>query len=250
MASDLEGRVALVTGSSRGIGRAIALAFAAQGCRVIINYRSSREEAEAVGREIETAGRAACMVAKADVSREGDVAQMVEAAVSRFGRLDILVNNAGIAGRRAFLDIDPEEWQRMLDNDLTSVYLCSRAALPHMLAAGWGRIVNVASTSGMTGGTSGGHYAAAKGGVIALTKSLGREFASRGVTVNAIVPSKIDTEMLASSLEDDQERQALRKKIPVGRFGRPEEIAALAIFLASAAAGYITGETIVASGGY
>ena len=246
----LKGRVAVVTGSSRGIGRAIALAFAAEGCSVIVNCRHSRAEAQAVAREIEERGGAECFVFQADVSREDEVAAMVQSAAARFGRLDILVNNAGIAGRRAFLDIEPAEWHEMIENDLTSVYLCSRAVLPHMLRAGWGRIINIASTSGMTGGTSGGHYAAAKGGVIALTKSLGREFAPRGITVNAIVPSKIETVMLERSLEDEVEKGALRCKIPVGRFGRPEEIASLALFLASESAGYITGETIVASGGY
>lgn len=250
MKPDLAGRVALVTGSSRGIGKAIALAFAEQGCPVVVNYKSSRDEAEAVAREVEKTGPAGWLVVRADVSQEQEVAAMVDSVIRRFGRLDILVNNAAIAGRRPFLEIGPAEWHEMLANDLTSVYLCCRAVLPHMLTAGWGRIINIASTSGMTGGTSGGHYAAAKGGVISLTKSLGREFAARGITVNAIVPSKIDTAMLDDSLRDDEERQALRRKIPVGRFGRPEEIAGLAVFLASDSAGYITGETIVASGGY
>ena len=249
-APGLAGRVALITGSSRGIGRAIALAFAAEGCSVVVNYRRSREEAEAVAREIEVGGPGRCMVFRADVSREEEAAALVEAAAARFGRLDILVNNAAIAGRREFLDITPADWQDMIASDLTSVFLCSRAALPHMLRAGWGRIINIASTSGMTGGTSGAHYAAAKGGVISLTRSMGREFASRGVTVNAIVPSKIETGMLDASFEDSAQKEAARKKMPVGRFGTPGEIAALAVFLASEPAGYITGETIVASGGY
>jgi 3-oxoacyl-[acyl-carrier protein] reductase len=246
----LKDRVALVTGSARGIGRAIALGFAAEGCSVIVNYRRSRDEAEEVARRISAGGKAGCLVFRADVSKEDEVTAMVQAAVARFGRLDILVNNAGIAGGRSFLDISPAEWHDMIENDLTSVFLCSQAVLPHMLARGWGRIINIASTSGMTGGTSGGHYAAAKGGVIALTKSLGKEFASRGVTVNAIVPSKIETEMLERSLESEERKRALREKIPVGRFGRPEEIAGLALFLASETAAYITAETIVASGGY
>lgn len=246
----LKGRVALVTGSARGIGRAIALGFAAEGCSVVVNYRGSRQEAEEVARRITAGAKAECLVRQADVSREEEVAAMIESAVARFGRLDILVNNAAIGGGRAFLDIEPAEWHEMIENDLTSVYLCSRAVLPHMLRAGWGRIINIASTSGMTGGTSGGHYAAAKGGVIALTKSLGREFASRGITVNAIVPSKIETEMLERALGGEEQKRALRERIPVGRFGRPEEIAGLALFLASDSAAYITAETIVASGGY
>jgi len=165
------------------------------------------------------------------VSREDDVAAMVHSATTRFGRLDILVNNAGIGERRAFLDIGPTEWHDMIEDDLTSVYLCSRATLPHMLRGGWGRIINIASTSGMTGGTSGGHYAAAKGGVIALTKSLGREFTSRGITVNAIVPSKVETVMLERSLEDEEEKRALREKIPAKRLAGRRRLPALRSFL-------------------
>lgn len=246
----LAGKVAVVTGSSRGIGRAIVMKLAAAGCSVVINYRQSEEEAREAAAAIEAGRKGASLVVRADVSREDEVESLFQATEARFGRLDILVNNAAIAGRRPFLEIDPPAWRGMLENDLTSVYLCCRAALPRMLKTGWGRIVNIASTSGMTGGTSGVHYAAAKGGVIALTKALGREFASRGVTVNAVVPSKIETDQLWSSLGSEEEKKALLQKIPVKRFGTPEEIAGLVLYLVSESAGYITGETIVASGGY
>ena len=250
MDESLKRRVAVVTGSARGIGRAIALKLAAAGASVVVNYRRSEKEAMETAAVIEAGEQGTCLAVKADVSEEADVEDLFRTTEARFGRLDILVNNAAIAGRRPFLEIDPPAWREMIDNDLTSVYLCCRAALPRMLKAGWGRIVNIASTSGMSGGTSGVHYAAAKGGVIALTKALGREFASRGVTVNAVVPSKIETKQLWDSLGSDAEKKALLEKIPVKRFGTPEEIAGLVLYLVSESAGYITGETIVASGGY
>ncbi len=245
----LKNKVAIVTGSSRGIGRAIAIAFAKEGCKVVVNYCHSREHAVAVSGEIEKVNPKGSIVVQADVSVEDDVERMVNETIAAFGTLHILVNNASIAHRCAFLDMSLGEWERMIRNDLTSVFLCTRIAIPHILKNGWGRIINIASTSGITGGTSGAHYAAAKGGVIALTKALSSEFAPYGITVNAIVPSKIETDMLWESL-DEKGREATLKKIPVGRFGRPEEIANLALFLASDDAGYITGETIVASGGY
>jgi 3-oxoacyl-[acyl-carrier protein] reductase len=244
-----ENRVAIVTGSSRGLGRAIALAIAGAGCRVVVNYRQSLEAALAVKREAEERVSGSCLVVKADVTREAEVAAMIDEALRNFGRLDILVNNAGISDPRGFLDMDLADWSRMMEVNLTSAFLCCRAVLPHMLKRGWGRIINVSSTSGLTGGTSGAHYAAAKGGMIAMTRALASEFAPRGITVNAIVPSKIDTDMLRGALGAG-ETEALLRRIPVGRFGTPEEIASLAVYLASEQAGYITGEAIVASGGY
>ncbi len=245
----LEGKVAIITGSSRGIGRAIAIAFAREGCRVVVNYRRSKEKAIAVSEEIERACPRRSIVIQADVSAEGDVERMVEETIAAFGELHILVNNAGAFHRCTFLDMSLSEWEHMICNNLTSVFLCSRSAIPHMLKNGWGRIISMASTSGMTGGTSGAHYAAAKGGVIAFTKALSNEFSQHGITANAIVPSKIETDMLAASL-DQKDRERVRRMIPAGRFGTPEEIASLALFLASDNASYITGETVVASGGY
>jgi 3-oxoacyl-[acyl-carrier protein] reductase len=245
----LQGKVAVVTGSSRGIGKAIALCLADEGCNVVINFRSSADAAHAAASEIEDRNPGSTCVIQADVTRESETAAMVEGAVQRFGRLDILVNNAGIAQGRAFLDIGPEDWRRMIETNLTGVFLCCRAAIPFMLKEKWGRIINIASTSGLTGGTSGAHYAAAKGGVITLTRSLSAEFAPHGITVNSVVPSKIETEMLWSSL-DEKGKAELLKKIPVRRFGTPQEIGSLVAFIASDRAAYITGEMIVASGGY
>lgn len=244
-----EGRVAIVTGSSRGIGREIAICFANEGCKVVVNYCHSKEKALEVAEDIERRNPNGSLVVKADVSKMDEVEKMVSETIAKFGKLHILVNNVGIFHRCCFLDMTLEEWNWIINNDLTSVFICSRIAIPHILNQGWGRIINISSTSGITGGTSGAHYAAAKGGVIALTRALSSEFAPRGITVNTIVPSKIETDMLWGSL-NEKGKEALLKKIPVGRFGKPEEIASLALFLASDSAGYITGETIVASGGY
>ncbi len=244
-----EQRVAIVTGSSRGIGRAVAVALAAAGCRVVVNYRTSHEAARETAAEVERRNPGGSLVVRADVSREEDVRTLVDETQRRFGRIDILVNNAGVSQPRGFLDMSPADWNAMMEGTLTSVFLCCRAVIPLMLPRGWGRVINIASTSGLTGGTSGAHYAAAKGGVIALTKALASEFAPRGITVNAVVPSKIRTDMLMEALGPGGEEQQVRK-IPVGRLGRPEEIASLCVYLASDIAGYITGEAIVASGGY
>lgn len=242
-------RVALVTGSSRGIGRATALALAEAGHRVVVNYRRSRDAALQVAGEVEKRSAGGCLLVKADVTHEGEVAAMMDEIRGRFGRIDILVNNAGIAHPAGLLATSLADWNAMIEGNLTSAFLCCRAALPDMLGRGWGRIINISSTSGISGGTSGAHYAASKGGLIAFTRALASEFASRGITVNAIVPSKIETDMLRESLGPGGE-EALVRKIPVGRLGRPEEIADLAVYLASEKAGYVTGETIVASGGY
>jgi 3-oxoacyl-[acyl-carrier protein] reductase len=244
-----EARVAIVTGSSRGIGRATAVALARAGCRVVVNHRDSAGEARQTAREVEEILPGGCVVVQADVTREADAARLVSETLARLGRLDILVNNAGISGPRTFLDIDPAEWDRMIAGNLTSVYLCCRAAIPAMLGRGWGRIINISSTSGVSGGTSGAHYAASKGGVISLTRALASELAPRGITVNAVVPSKIDTEMLRSAV-GEAGLAGVAEKIPVRRIGTPREIAALVAFLASEEAGYITGEAITASGGY
>ena len=245
----LENRTAIITGSSRGIGRAIALSFAQEGCRVVINYLHSKDSAMEVVQQVERIHPGGSIVVRADVSVQGDVERMVTETINAFGELHILVNNVGVFNRCAFLEMSLVEWERIIRSDLTTVFLCTRFAVPHILRNGWGRIINISSTSGITGGTSGAHYAAAKGGVISFTKAISSEFSRFGITANAIVPSKIETDMLWGSL-DEKGKEALLEKIPVGRFGKPEEIASLAVFLASDSAGYITGESIVASGGY
>ncbi len=244
----LKDRVAIITGSSRGVGKAIAVWFGGAGCKVVVNYKTSGEKAREVAREIEKSGGESIVV-KADVTNEKDVKNMISETLQAFGKIEILVNNVGTYQRCGFLDIGVNDWETSIKGNLTSVYLCTRAALPFILKQKNGRVINIASTSGITGGTSGVHYAAAKGGVIAFTRALSGEFAPRGVTVNAIVPSKIETDMLYDSLKG-KDVNDLVKKIPVGRLGKPEDIAGLALYLASDASGYITGETITASGGY
>jgi len=246
----LNDKVAIITGSARGIGRAIALCFADAGCKVVVNYHHSKAKAWEVAQEIEGRISGRSLVVKADVANKDDVGRMVSETLQKFSKIDILVNNAGISHHCNFLDLTLEDWNRMIDVNLTGVFICSQVTVPVILKQGWGRIINIASTSGITGGTSGVHYAAAKGGVIAFTKALSSEVARFGVTVNAIVPSKIETDMLDQAVGGEKGKAALLPKIPVGRLGKPEEIAQLALFLASEAAGYITGETIVASGGY
>jgi 3-oxoacyl-[acyl-carrier protein] reductase len=245
----LKNKVAIVTGSSRGIGRAIAIAFAKEGCKVVVNYCRSKEKAREVSEEIERINPDGSIVVQADVSSQSEVERMVTKTIATFGTLHILVNNVGVFNRCRFLDMSLSEWERIIHNDLTSVFVCTRIAIQHILKNEWGRIINISSTSGITGGTSGAHYAAAKGGVIAFTKAISNELSQYGITVNAIVPSKIETDMLWRSL-DEKSKETLLEKIPVRRFGKPEEIASLAVFLASDNAGYITGESIVASGGY
>lgn len=242
----LDGKIAIVTGAGRGIGRAIALRLAASGAGVAV-ADLMLPLAESAAAEIRARGAQAIPL-QVDVSKADQVQAMVEAVLAAFGRIDILVNNAGIFQAVPFAEMTEEQWDRMIAVHLKGCFLCSRAVIEPMLARGSGCIVNVASTSGLTGGTSGAHYAAAKGGIVAFTRSLGRELAGRGIRVNAVAPSKIDTDMLQAG--SPAERQTLAQKIPLGRIGKAEEIAEVVAFLASEAASYVVGEVIVASGGY
>jgi NAD(P)-dependent dehydrogenase (short-subunit alcohol dehydrogenase family) len=244
----LSGHTALVTGGTQGIGKAIALRLAAGGADVAIVSRSS-DGAPVVG-ELENRGVRAFAV-KADVSDPDAVRRMCVAVREALGPVDILVNNAAIAdpGYRNAWELSADSWNRMISVNLSGVYYCCAAVLPEMLALGWGRIVNIASTSGISGGTSGAHYAASKGGVIALSKALAQELAPRGITVNVVAPSKIDTEMFRRAAGADVRADTIRK-IPVGRLGRPEEIAEAVAYFAGAEAGYTTGQVLVVSGGY
>ena len=238
-------RVAIVTGAAQGIGQAIALRLARDGLGVCVADRkpSGAETAE----KIRSAGGQAVFV-RTDVTDPESVRGMVDEARARLHRIDVLVNNAGISNIMPFLEITIEEWNRLVGVILTGTFLCCRAVLPFLLEQGWGRVINISSTSGITGGTSGAHYAAAKGAVISFTKALSREVAPGGVTVNAVAPSKIETAQMR--FKDQQEREELLKRIPVRRLGRPDDIAALVSFLASEESGHITGDVIVASGGY
>ena len=247
MDTGLKGKVAVVTGGSRGIGRAIALHLAAEGAPVVVNYVERADAAGAVIAEIRQAGGNAVAV-RADVAERQAVAALVERTVAEFGGLDILVNNAGISGGRHAVDeVTPEMWRRVMAVDLDGVYLCSRAVIPLMRKRGGGRIVNVAARVGLTGIAGFAPYAAAKGGVIAFTKSLAKELARDGITVNAVVPGATRTDFI--SFLTTEQREAAAKAIPAGRMAEPEDVARLVVFLASSQAGYITGEAIGVLGG-
>ena len=244
---DLSNKVALVTGSARGIGRAIALKLAEVGANVAVNDIASAGEAlEGVVKEIESLGRQS-MAVTADVSSSEDVARMVESVVSKFGRIDILVNNAGVTRDGLVMRMSDEDWNTVLNVDLKSAFLCTRAVLRAMLKQRWGRIVSIASIVGIHGNAGQANYSAAKAGVIAFTKSVAKEVASRGITVNAVAPGYIDTKMTQSL--DEEQSQELLKRVPLGYAGTPRDVAEAVAFLASEEARYITGQVIGVDGG-
>jgi 3-oxoacyl-[acyl-carrier protein] reductase len=244
---DLTNKVALVTGSARGIGREIALRLAEAGADVAVNDIAAASEAlEGVVKEIESKGRKS-MAVTADVSAAEEVARMVEGVVGRFGRIDILVNNAGITRDGLVMRMSDADWDTVLNIDLKSVFLCTRAVLRGMVKQRWGRIVSIASIVGVTGNAGQANYAAAKAGIIAFTKSVAKEVASRGITANAIAPGYIDTRM-TQGLEEKQSAE-LMKRIPMGYAGTPRDVAEAAAFLASEEARYITGQVLGVDGG-
>jgi 3-oxoacyl-[acyl-carrier protein] reductase len=238
----ISGQVAVVTGASRGIGKACALRLAEEGARVVVNYQRSAAAAEAVVAEIVARGGEAFAI-QADVADPEGAAALVDAAVSRYGSLQILVNNAGITRDALLLRMKPEDFDAVLAVDLRGPYLVTRAALRPMLKARYGRIVNVASVAGLVGNAGQANYAAAKAGLIGFTKAVAREVADRNITVNAVAPGFIETDM-TRDLPD-----SLREMIPAGRTGSPAEVAAVVAFLASTEAAYITGETVRVDGG-
>ncbi len=241
---DLAGRVAIVTGSARNIGRAIALELASGGAAVMINARTSRMEAEAVAEEIRrTGGRAD--VAIADVANPDAVAALVAAAVKAFGRLDILVNNAAVRREIDFAQLDYGEWREIVATILDGAYLCSHAALPHLMASGRGAIVNIGGVSAYTGATRRAHVIAAKAGLAGLTRALAHDLAAHAITVNCVVPGQIDTRRATGR---EPAHHAANTPL-VGRKGRPEEIAALVRFICGPSARYITGQTLHVNGG-
>jgi 3-oxoacyl-[acyl-carrier protein] reductase len=243
-APPLAGQVALVTGASRGIGRAIALRLAEQGARVVVNYASSPEAASEVVRAIETGGGQAWSH-QADVAVEDQVEGMVKAVLEKEGRLDVLVNNAGITRDGLLMRMKTADWRSVIDLNLTGVFLCTRAVSRAMLKARAGRIINITSVVGLMGNPGQANYSAAKAGVIGLTRSTAAEFASRGIIVNAVAPGFIATEM-TSGLDPEP----ILAAIPLARLGRPEEVAGVVGFLAAdPAAAYITGQVIAVDGG-
>ncbi len=247
----LTDRCALITGASRGIGRAIALRFAEEGCDVAINYldeagRDNAAEAQAVADEVAAMGRKAICVS-ADVTDAAAVRAMVAEAVQQLGGLDILVNNAGITRDRTLRKLSPEDWEAVLRVNLTGAFNCCQAVLEHMLERGSGRIVSMASVVGLMGNFGQGNYAASKAGLIGFSKSLAREVARKGITVNCIAPGFIDTEMTQAIPPDVQ--QQILGQIPMGKMGGPQDVANAALFLASDEAAYITGHVISVNGG-
>jgi 3-oxoacyl-[acyl-carrier protein] reductase len=242
----LQGQVALVTGGSRGIGRAITVELAAAGAEVVVNYVTNQQAAgETVGL-VQRAGGVATAV-PFDVADAGSVRAAMQTIVDRTGRLDILVNNAGSAVDALVLRLKEEEWERALRVNLTGVFHCTKAALRPMVRARYGRIVNLTSVVAEMGNAGQAAYAAAKAGVIGFTRSLAREVASRGITVNAVSPGFVETGMTAAL--DETQRAFYTNVIPAGRIATPEEVAAAAVFLASPAAGYITGHVLHVNGG-
>jgi 3-oxoacyl-[acyl-carrier protein] reductase len=238
--------VALVTGASRGIGRAIALELAGDGFSIAVNYASSSENAEAVVTQIEAAGGRAITV-QADVSDPDAVAEMFETIKAELGPVSVLVNNAGITDDGLLLRMNVGQWDDVININLRSVFLCTKAALRGMLRAKAGRIINISSVSGISGNPGQANYAASKAGIIGFTKSIAKEVGSRGITVNAVAPGFIQTDM-TEALGDDV-TDAASQQIALGRLGLPEEVASVVGYLAGNGASYITGQTIVVDGG-
>ena len=242
----LEGRTALVTGASRGIGRAVAEAFAREGALVAVNYCGSREKAQETKERIEELGGRAWLF-QCDVGKAQETEQMVKAVIAKLGRLDILVNNAGVTRDNLILRMKEEEYDQVMDTNLKGAFLTIRSAARQMVKQRYGRIINLSSVSGRLGNAGQSNYSASKAGVIGLTKAAARELASRGITVNAIAPGYIATDMTAALPE--KTREAITAQIPLGRVGNPEEVAAAAVFLASDLAAYITGQVLSVDGG-
>ena len=240
-------RVAIVTGAGQGMGRAVARRLAADGTRIVANDVNEEPVSQTVEGILGDGGDSIAVAG--DVTSSGDVADIAGAALDRYGRIDILVNNAGVLRPTKVIDIEEDEWDWVVAVNLKGTYLCSRAVLPAMREAGWGRIVNFSSTAGKSTSTVGGaHYTAAKAGVLGFTRHLAREAAAYGITVNAVCPGLIDTEMVRGTIPDDKAR-AYADSFPIQRMGEPSEVAELVAFLASDRAAYITGASLDINGG-
>lgn len=242
----MEGRVALVTGGGRGLGRAIAVRLANDGARVAVSYRANDAAAEETANLIRETG-AECETFKGDVAEATDVEALVRGINEAFGPVEVLVNNAGVTRDNLLMRMKDAEFDEVMDTNLKGTYLCTRAVLRNMVRARWGRIVNVSSVVGLLGNAGQANYAASKAGIIGFTKSVAREVANRGITVNAVAPGYVETE-LTGSLSEKVKEQILGQ-VPVGRFGEPEEVAEVVAFLAGDRAAYITGQTVAVDGG-
>ncbi len=242
----LKGKIAVVTGAGRGIGRAIALQFAELGAKVVVNYRNSIAQVEELLTAIRNAGGDAFAV-RADISKEEEAKSLISAAVEHYGRVDILVNNAGVTRDNLLMRMTEEEFDSVIDINLKGTFFCLKHAATVMLKQRSGRIINISSVVGLTGNVGQTNYAASKAGVIGMTKTAARELASRGITVNAVAPGFIQTEM--TDVLPDKVKEANIANIPLKRFGTAVDIAAAVSFLASESAGYITGQVLQVDGG-
>ena len=242
----LDGKVAIVTGASRGIGRAVAIALAKAGALVAVNYAGNVKAAEEVQQIITQAGGKAILV-QGDVAQAEVVDEMMKTVMDEFGRIDILVNNAGITRDGLLMRMKESDWDAVIDTNLKGIFHCTKAAAKHMMKARSGRIINMTSVVGLIGNAGQTNYAAAKAGVTGFSKSAAKELASRGITVNMVAPGFIDTDMTA--VLPEKVREEMVKGIPMGRMGTPEEVAEAVLFLASDQASYITGQIINLDGG-
>ncbi len=239
-------RIALVTGGSRGIGRAIALGLAADGCRVVVNYATSEDAAAAVAEEIRSGGGDAIAI-QADVSNEGAVSDLIGKIDAAMGPVEVLVNNAGVTRDGLLARMRSDDWDRVMEVNLRSVFLCTKAVMRGMLKNRWGRIISIGSVSGLAGNPGQANYAASKAAIIGFTKSVAKEVGGRGITANVVAPGFIESDMTASLGEAALEAAA--SAASVGRLGRPEDVAAAVGYLAGEQAGFITGQVIVVDGG-
>lgn len=242
----LNGKVAVITGAGRGIGRAIALQFAQYGAKVVINYRSSLAQVEELLASIKNSGGEAIAI-RADISKEDEAKKLIEESVKHFGRLDVLVNNAGITKDNLLMRMTEVEFSNVVDTNLKGTFYCTKYAATVMLKQKCGKIINISSVVGITGNIGQANYAASKAGVIGMTKAVARELASRGITVNAVAPGFIESDM--TDQLPDKVKEATLSSIPLKRYGNVAEVASAVSFLASEAANYITGQVLQVDGG-